>query len=52
MKRYSDEDLKAIAIEIIDWLRPKHLRITDIRKVLNHISDLLEFVVVREKQED
>lgn len=52
MKRYSDEELKAIAIEIIDLLRPKHLRITDIRKVLSHISDLLEFVVVREKKED
>lgn len=50
-KFYSDDELKEIAVEIIDSLRPKHLRVCDIRKIMRYGYELIECVVLREKVE-
>ena len=43
------DELQKIAISILDGLRPKHLRIHEIRTILTMAYDLLEDTVIREK---
>lgn len=50
-KVYSEDDLKEIAKEIIDMLRPKHLRVCDIKKILRYAIEKTEYIVLRERAE-
>lgn len=50
-KIYHDKELKEIAMEIMDSLRPKHLRVCEIKKVLKFANELTECIVLREKME-
>lgn len=45
--RYQD-DLDNIALQVIEFLRPMHLRVFEIRRILKHVDELLECVVLRE----
>lgn len=50
-KFYNNDDLKEIAIEIIDMLRPKHLRVKEIKEILSIAIAMTENIVLREKIE-
>ncbi len=50
-KSYSKNDLKEIAREIMDSLRPKHLRVCEIKEVFKYACELTECIVLREKME-
>lgn len=50
-KIYTQDDLNKIASEIIDMLRPKHLRVFEIRQILNMAMEKTDCIVLREKTE-
>lgn len=50
-KQYTTAELNEIASEIIDMLRPKHLRVFEIRQVLNMAMEKTDCIVLREKSE-
>lgn len=50
-KDYTMAELDAIALEVIDMLRPKHLRICEVKNVLQLAMMKIECVVLREKAE-
>lgn len=47
-KTYAMNELKNIADEVLDMLRPKGLTIADVRSVLRFVDENLEFEVLRE----
>lgn len=50
-KCLGDAEIKSLAIQSIDMIRPMHLRICDVRRVLHCAIDALEYIVLREKTE-
>lgn len=47
-RQYSDDEIKEIAKEILEALRPKHLAVFQIRKVAAAIVELTDYIVLRE----
>lgn len=47
-KDRSQKDLEDISLQVIEFLRPMHLRVFEIRYILKHVDKLLECVVLRE----
>lgn len=48
-KIYSDDELTEIAKSLIEGLRPMHLRVFEIRIVLEKACGLLDCIVLRER---
>ena len=48
-RHYSEDEIREIAKEILENLRPKHLAVFQIRKVAQAIVDLTDYIVLREK---
>ena len=48
-KYYSDDEIKEIAKEILETLRPRHLAVFQIRKIAAAIVELTDYIVLREK---
>lgn len=46
---YSKDELKEIATSLIEFMRPMHLRVFEIRNVLKMTYDLLDYIMLREK---
>ena len=48
-KHYNIDEIREIAKEIMEGLRPKHLAVYQIKQVANALMDLSEYIVLREK---
>ena len=51
-RQYSNDEIKEIAKEILEALRPKHLAVFQIRKVAMAITELTDYIVLREMPEE
>lgn len=48
-KHYSIDEIRAMAKEIMESLRPKHLAVYQIKQIADALRDLSECIVLREK---
>lgn len=48
-KTYSDDELKEIAKGIIETLRPNRLCVWELRKIFQIATELLDYIVLRER---
>lgn len=51
-KTYTRDELKDIAKEIMESLRPKHLSVREIKDLARHLTDLTDYIVLREAEEE
>lgn len=47
-KHYSDNEIKEMAKEIMESLRPKHLAVYQIRELAKELMELTDYIVLRE----
>ena len=47
----NEQEIRDIAAEVLDSLRPRHLTVCQIREVARAIIDLTDYIVLREKPE-
>lgn len=45
---YSDNEIREMAKEIMESLRPKHLAVYQIRELAEELMNLTDFIVLRE----
>lgn len=51
-KKYTSDELKDIAKEIMENLRPKRLSVREIKNLARHLVDLTDYIVLREAEEE
>ena len=51
-KMYTSDELRDIAKEIMESLRPKHLTVLEIKSLAMHLVNLTGYIVLREAEEE
>ena len=51
-KKYTINELRGIAKEIMESLRPKHLTVCEIKELARYLTDLTDYIVLREAEEE